>query len=141
MCPQKGQLRHHGNLKRKGLYSAESKESCVRLRDGTVGMWNLEDKELGGVVLQTLAAAGAIGLLIVVLVLWWYIVWHTNLKYLPIAQELMGKRRKTQAQKDKIAEDIREIKRVHRKRGPTLEAARQASLSRRVRTSVLSSHH
>ncbi len=111
----------------------ESRRNSVRLEDGTIGMWILEDRELGGVVLQTLAAAGAIGLLIVVLVLWWYIVWQTNLKYLPIAQELMGKRRKTQAQKDKIAEEIREIKRVHRKRGPTLEAARQASLSRRVR--------
>ena len=89
-------------------------------------------------VLQTLAAAGAIGVLIAVLLLWWYIVWQTNLKYLPIAQELMGKRRRTQAQKDKIAEEIREIKRVHRRRGPTLEVARQASLSRRVWKSMLS---
>ena len=100
-------------------------------------MWSLERGRLGGVVLPTLAAAGAIGLLIAVLVLWWYIVWQTNLRYLPIAQELMGKRRQTQAQKDKIAEEIREIKRVHRRRGPTLEVARQASLSRRVRKSKL----
>lgn len=95
-------------------------------------MWSLNDKGLAGVVLPTLAAAGAIGLLVGVLALGWYIVWQTNLKDLPIAQELMGKRKQSQAQKDKIAEEIREIKRVHRRRGPSLETARQASLSRRV---------
>lgn len=95
-------------------------------------MWSLNDKGLAGVVVPTLAAAGAIGLLVGVLALGWYIVWQTNLKDLPIAQELMGKRKQSQAQKDKIAEEIREIKRVHRRRGPSLETARQASLSRRV---------
>lgn len=96
-------------------------------------MWSLTDKGLAETLLQPLAVAGAFGLVIGILCLWWCIVWHSNLRDLPIAQELMGKRRQSQAQKDKIAEEIREIKRVHRKKGPSLESARQASLSRRVR--------
>ncbi len=95
-------------------------------------MWSLRHDGLAEALLQAVAVIGAFALLIGALCLWWYIVWQSNLRYLPIAQELMGKRRQTQEQKDKIAEEILEIKRVHRKKGPSLETARQASLSRRV---------
>ena len=103
------------------------------LDDGVKGVWSLSHDGVAEALLQALAVIGAFILLIGALCVWWYIVWQSNLRDLPIAQELMGKRRQTQEQKDKIAEEIREIKRVHRKKGPSLETARQASLSRRVR--------
>ena len=100
-------------------------------------MWSPSYGWLADVALKGLAITGAFALLIGTLCLGWYIVWQSNLRDLPIAQELMGKRRQSQAQKDKIAEEIREIKRVHRKKGPSLEIARQASLSRRVSHAIM----
>lgn len=82
-----------------------------------------------------LGAAGVVGavtLVICTLALGWYVVWCTSLRDLPIAQEMMGKRRQSKAQKDQIAREIREIKRHHSRRGPSLELVRQTSLSRQV---------
>jgi type II secretory pathway component PulM len=75
---------------------------------------------------------GAVGLVICTLAFGWYVVWCTSLRDLPIAQEMMGKRRQSQAQKDQIAREIREIKRQHSRRGPSMDLVRQTSLTRQV---------
>lgn len=77
---------------------------------------------------------GAVAVLLITLGLGWYVVWRTSLKDLPIAQEIMGKRRQSQAEKDRIAQEIRAIKRQHSRRGPNLDLVRQTSLSRQVRS-------
>ena len=49
------------------------------------------------------------------LALGWLAVWHAGLKDLPVCQEMMGKRRQTPEAKRRIAEEIRRIRRVHRR--------------------------
>ena len=83
-------------------------------------------------VLGAAGVVGAVALVICTLGLGWYVVWCTSLRDLPIAQEIMGKRRQTQAQKDQIAKEIREIKRQHSRRGPSMDLIRQTSLTRQV---------
>ena len=84
---------------------------------------------------QALGAAGVLGAVAVLLgtlALGWYVVWCTSLRHLPIAQELMGKRRQSPAQKEQIAREIRDIKRQHSKRGPSLELVRKTSIVRQA---------
>jgi type II secretory pathway component PulM len=69
-------------------------------------------------VLGVAGVLGAIAILLSTLALGWYVVWCTSLRHLPIAQEFMGNRRQSAAQKEQIAREIRDIKRVHSKRGP-----------------------
>ncbi|BDA43160.1 Guanine nucleotide-binding protein subunit beta-like protein [Coccomyxa sp. Obi] len=45
---------------------------------------------------------------------------------------MMGKRRQSKAQKDQIAKEIREIKRQHSRRGPSMDLVRQTSLTRQA---------
>ena len=84
---------------------------------------------------QALGVAGVLGavaILLGTLALGWYVVWCTSLRHLPIAQELMGKRRQSPAQKSQIAREIRDIKRQHSKRGPSLDLVRKTSIVRQV---------
>ncbi len=89
-------------------------------------------------VLGAAGVVGAVALVICTLGLGWYVVWCTSLRDLPIAQEMMGKRRQSQAQKDQIAKEIREIKRQHSRRGPSMDLVRQTSLTRQVHVELIS---
>ena len=92
-----------------------------------------------GWVQHLLGVAGVLGALVLLLGtlgVGWYVVWCTSLRKLPIAQELMGKRRQSQAQKDQIAKEIRDIKRQHSRRGPSLDLVRQTSIARQVEPDV-----
>ena len=73
---------------------------------------------IGSILLAVLAVVAT-------LALGWLAVWHAGLKDLPVCQEMMGKRRQTPEAKRRIAEEIQQIRRVHR-RQPT--AARSGSL-------------
>ncbi len=92
---------------------------------------NVTDHLLGAA-----GVVGAVGLVISTLAFGWYVVWCTSLRDLPIAQEMMGKRRQSQAQKDQIAREIRDIKRQHSRRGPSMDLVRQTSLTRQVGTQL-----
>jgi hypothetical protein len=83
-------------------------------------------------ILGAAGVIGAVAVLLITLGVGWYVVWCTSLRDLPIAQEMMGKRRQSQAEKDKIAKEIRDIKRQHSRRGASLDLLRQTSLSRQV---------
>lgn len=110
------------------IYSYLLNASAVDMLEGTPG-WVHHLLGVAGVV-------GALALLLGTLGLGWYVVWCTSLRKLPIAQELMGKRRQSQAQKDQIAKEIRDIKRQHSRRGPSLDLVRQTSIARQVRPAV-----
>ena len=63
---------------------------------------------IGSILLAVLAVVAT-------LALGWLAVWHAGLKDLPVCQEMMGKRRQTPEAKRRIAEEIQQIRRVHRR--------------------------
>lgn len=57
----------------------------------------------------------AVFAVVATLALGWLAVWHAGLRDLPVCQELMGKRRQTPEAKQRIADEILQIKRAHRR--------------------------
>jgi hypothetical protein len=78
-------------------------------------------------IAERLLGVGSVLLAVVAVVatlaLGWLAVWHAGLRELPICQELMGRRRQTPEAKQRIADEIQQIKRVHRRPAAAASAA------------------
>ena len=75
---------------------------------------------IGSILLAVLAVVAT-------LALGWLAVWHAGLKDLPVCQEMMGKRRQTPEAKRRIAEEIQQIRRVHRRQPTAVRSGSQGA--------------
>ena len=73
------------------------------------------------------AVVGAVALLGLALAAGWWLIYRTNLRSLPVVQELLGHRRQSPAHKAAIAAEIAALRHQHSRRGPRRADRRRAS--------------